>query len=279
MAKLLVLKGLPASGKSTHAFELVKQGWKRVNKDDLRAMIDGGKWSKENEEIIRYAEYFIARGLLQGGFSVVVDDTNFAWKDIWEIIAKDEGADFEVKYFDTPPDECVMRDAKRGDKSVGAEVIWKMYRKYVEPTIVKPVRDACLPDAFIFDIDGTLARMKNRSPFDWAKVGEDEPIQDVVSMVDNMSRLGYTIIYMSGRDSICRGETYEWLDKYGLPKSYLYMRAEGDSRKDFIVKKELYETHIKDKYNVLGVFDDRNQVVALWRSLGLTCYQVAEGNF
>src|SRR5207245_9019847 len=51
--KLLLLKGLPASGKSTYAKELVLKGWKRVNKDDLRAMIDNGKWSHSNEDIIK----------------------------------------------------------------------------------------------------------------------------------------------------------------------------------------------------------------------------------
>jgi hypothetical protein len=57
------------------------------------------------------------------------------------------------------------------------------------------------------------------------------------------------------------------------------MRAEGDTRKDSIIKEEIYRAEIENKYNVLFVLDDRNQVVELWRRLGLTCLQVAEGNF
>ena len=57
------------------------------------------------------------------------------------------------------------------------------------------------------------------------------------------------------------------------------MRKTGDNRKDAIVKREIYETHIKDKYQVDYVLYDRNQVVEMWRSLGLTCLQVADGDF
>jgi hypothetical protein len=57
------------------------------------------------------------------------------------------------------------------------------------------------------------------------------------------------------------------------------MREAGDSRKDSIVKQELYERHIKPSYDVFVVLDDRNQVVDMWRSLGLVCLQVAPGDF
>lgn len=278
MSKLLMLKGLPASGKSTYAKELVKHGWKRVNKDELRVMIDNSEWSRENEEFIKESEFMIAKRFLSKGLNVVVDDTNFAYESNWEQIAKLYKSDFEVKYFDTPPDECVMRDSKRGDKSVGADVIWKMYRKYVEPNIKKPIFDAELPSCYIFDIDGTLALMKDRSPFDWKRVGEDRVNSDVRDTLLKLKQSAQIII-LSGRDSVCRPETEQWLTDNLIPFNGLLMRAEGDSRKDSIIKRELYENHIAGKYNVLGVFDDRNQVVALWRSLGLTCYQVAEGNF
>lgn len=59
----------------------------------------------------------------------------------------------------------------------------------------------------------------------------------------------------------------------------LFMRKDGDFRPDWEVKKEIYEKELKDKYEILGVFEDRTQVVQMWRSLGLTCYQVCEGNY
>lgn len=58
----------------------------------------------------------------------------------------------------------------------------------------------------------------------------------------------------------------------------LLMRPKKDNRKDSVIKKELFDK-IKDKYNIQYVFDDRDQVVEMWRELGLTCLKVADGNF
>ena len=134
----------------------------------------------------------------------------------------------------------------------------------------------------IFDIDGTLALRKDRSPFDWSKVGNDNPNVPICKILSlfNCCCSSYEIVIFSGRDEICRKDTIEWLMSHGISFKELFMRPQGDMRKDSIVKKELFEKHIKGKYNVLAVFDDRNQVVDMWRNeLGLTCLQVAEGNF
>ena len=61
--------------------------------------------------------------------------------------------------------------------------------------------------------------------------------------------------------------------------SDLYMRKDGDYRPDCIVKREIYEQEIKDKYDVVGVFEDRDSCVKMWRALGLTCFQVADGSY
>lgn len=134
----------------------------------------------------------------------------------------------------------------------------------------------------IFDIDGTLAKRNDRSPFDWAKVKHDSPNIPIVKILSLFSCCCsvYEIFIFSGRDEICRKETIAWLMENGIRFKELYMRAEGDNRKDSIVKKELFEKHIQGKYNVLAVFDDRQQVVDMWRNeLGLTCLQVAPGDF
>jgi hypothetical protein len=71
-----------------------------------------------------------------------------------------------------------------------------------------------------------------------------------------------------------------WLDKHvGVPHAGLHMRRTGDSRKDSIVKKEIFERELKHAWHIVAVFDDRNQVVKMWRSLGLTVFQVADGDF
>lgn len=134
----------------------------------------------------------------------------------------------------------------------------------------------------IFDIDGTLAKMNDRSPFDWSRVGEDKPKIPIINILKMFTCCcsSYEIFLFSGRDEVCREITENWLYENGIEFKQLFMRSKGDIRKDAIVKKELFNNHIKGKYEVLAVFDDRQQVVDMWRNeLGLTCLQVAEGNF
>lgn len=272
-----MLKGLPASGKSTHAKELVAKGWKRVNKDDLRAMIDCGTWSKNNEKFILRVEQNIVREYLVD-HDVVVDDTNFAHEESWRDIADECFADFEVKFFDTPVMECIERDLKRGDKSVGVKVIMGMYNKFIKPKESFSTMSSRMP-AYIFDIDGTIAHMSNRSPYDWSKVDTDSPDLALKEIVSSLDKTVAHIIYLSGRDGSCKEKTQEWLIANNFPSGYLIMRDAGDQRKDSIVKKEIYQKHIEPFYNVIAVFDDRNQVVDMWRSLGLKCCQVDYGFF
>lgn len=133
--------------------------------------------------------------------------------------------------------------------------------------------------AIIVDIDGTLALKGDRSPFDWMRVGEDK-VNEPIKWLVRSFKPTVAIIVFSGRDSVCRDITEKWLGENGIPYKDLFMRPEGDMRKDSIVKKELYDKYVKGNYEVAFVLDDRNQVVDMWRNeLGLTCLQVAEGNF
>lgn len=151
-----------------------------------------------------------------------------------------------------------------------------------QDTAVRPYGpDESLPACWIFDIDGTLAHKNDRHPFDWAKVGEDTPFKtviDVLRAIDE-SYVGYDIVLVSGREEVCRTDTASWLTLNGVEFDELFMRAEGDYRKDSIVKHEIFWGEIAPRWNVRGVFDDRNQVVDMWRAMGLTCLQVAEGDF
>ena len=130
LPKVLILKGLPASGKSTFAKRLLEteSNWKRVNKDDLRLMIDPN-WSQDKEDfIIKIRDQFILTALGEG-FNVVVDDTNFG-KHEGHIRNLVRGmADVEVTFFDVALEECVKRDSERSN-SVGTKVIQDFYNKY-----------------------------------------------------------------------------------------------------------------------------------------------------
>ncbi len=276
--KLMVLRGLPASGKSTFAVQKVKEGFKRVSKDDLRAMIDNGKWNRENEKIVVDQEKSMVFTWLRDGYNVVVDDTNFGYEEVWKVVADTCNVDFELINFDTLPGECIERDRKRGDKSVGAEVIMRMYNQHVRPKPVPYTKG--LPDAYIFDIDGTLAIMGNRSPYDFSKVSEDklnEPVANILDAVQLMT--GIQTIIMSGREDLCRDETEKWLEENDIKYNRLLMRPTREKRKDSIIKKELYEKYIKGQYNVLGVIDDRRCVVEMWRHEGLPVFQCDYGEF
>lgn len=277
MSKLVMLKGLPASGKSTYANELVLQGYKRVNKDELRAMIDASKWSRDNEGKIQVIEKDIVKYFLSYSCNVVVDDTNFAHEKEWAEVARTFGAEFEVKFFDIPLMECIERDSKRGEKSVGQKVIMRMYDKYVKPK--EPAYSDDKQNCYIFDIDGTLAKMNGRSPYDYSKVDTDLANHNITMIARILKNSGLPIVIVSGRTDDCKEATMQWLSSHSIPFDAIHMRKAGDSRKDSIVKKEIYDNELKNIYNVLAVFDDRNQVVDMWRSLGLTCLQVDYGFF
>lgn len=133
--------------------------------------------------------------------------------------------------------------------------------------------------AIIVDLDGTLALLDNRGPFDWDKVSADKPYDAVVDLVRRY-RSTHAILIASGRSSLCYTATEDWLADNHIPYSQLYMpRGAEDFRKDTEVKLEIYENHIRDHYQILFALDDRDQSVAFWRSLGIPTFQVAPGNF
>ena len=134
----------------------------------------------------------------------------------------------------------------------------------------------------IYDLDGTLALMKGRSPFDWHRVGEDglnHPIYEIYQgMAFSKGIMETDQIIVSGRSEESMELTKEWLKRYEIQYEGIYMRKKGDNRKDSIVKEEIWN-EIEKEYNIICMFDDRDQVVEHARSLGYTVAQVAEGNF
>lgn len=291
--KVIITKGLPGSGKSTWAKEQVLKGKgrvKRVNKDDLRALIDAdAPYSSANERFILKCQEKIIAAAIRGNHHIIVDNTNL--NPIHEIaIRKLAGpmVKVEVKDFtDVSPEECIRRDSKR-EKPVGAAVINKMAKQWrdwkdvdCQVAFDEPVQykfNPELPYAIIVDIDGTLAHVTGRSYYDYSKVLTDA-IDPIVQLLVQTMAASHHIIIVSGRDALCYEDTSAWLKLHEIPFEMLIMRADDDKRHDYIVKKELYETHIEGRFNVRFVLDDRNQVVDQWRALGLKCLQVADGDF
>ena len=298
-----ICKGLPASGKTTWAKEQVlkSQGHtKRINKDDLRAMLDAGKWSKQNERYIIHVRNILIRDFLESGYNIIIDDTNLAKKHITDIrkivdnhneFTEGEKYQTHIKDFtDVSPQKCIERDNKRAN-GVGHKVILDMYNKYIreQETAVKPPEyNSNLPDCIICDIDGTLSDNNWRNPFDASEANKDKLIESTYEILYRFANydcelthnLRAKIILFSGRDNSFLIPTLKFLEKYNVPYDSLHLRSAGDTRKDSIVKREMYENFVKNKYNVLFVLDDRDQVVDMWRNeLGLPCHQVNYGNF
>ncbi len=144
---------------------------------------------------------------------------------------------------------------------------------------------------FVFDIDGTLADILHRlhfiqeKPANWpaffAASADDKPIWEVIAIARALAKAGNTLVMSTGRSADIRKITEDWLRKYRIPFHDVYMRNVGDHREDNIVKSELYD-QILDHYNISkvdGVFEDRQQVVDMYRERGVRVFQVAKGDF
>ena len=284
--KIIMTKGLPGCGKTTWAKEYQGKNPNtiRVNKDDLRSMLHNGVHSKGREKFVIELRDHIVIESLNSGHDVIVDDTNYnpIHEERLRFIAEVNGnrdALFEIKDFSNVPlDECIKRDAKR-DKPIGEKVIRTMYNQYLKPTPPVIEFDPSIPEAIICDIDGTLALFGDANPYDrdFSKDVKNNIVHHTLSLLRNA--YGAKVILCSGRQEKNREATVKWLNDGQVSFDELFMRKTNDVRKDTEVKKEIYENQIKGKYNVKVVLDDRNQVVDMWRSLGLTCFQVAPGDF
>jgi phosphoglycolate phosphatase-like HAD superfamily hydrolase len=143
----------------------------------------------------------------------------------------------------------------------------------------------------IFDIDGTLADNSHRQHlikeagwdafFD--ECDKDQPIKHIQHVIYALEGQGRSqIIFVTGRPERVREKTRVWLDDcYGFypDRESLLMRADGDHRPDHVVKEEILDRLIQDGRKPDMVFDDRNEVVKMWRRRGIPCLQVAEGDF
>ena len=164
----------------------------------------------------------------------------------------------------------------------------------------------------IFDLDGTLAiidrrrdhalKMGKNGKMNWneffnpAHIAFDEPNEPVIKMAQTFKKEGFKIVIFSGRNDISFDRTVEWLEWNDVPFDLLVMRPDKFKPKswpvakgnpatpemrfmpDEILKKEMLDTFV-DRNDVLMTIDDRQKVVDMWRAEGLTCFQVAPGDF
>lgn len=309
--EIVMCKGLPASGKSTWAKqEALKPFVKRINKDELRAMLDNSKHTKTNEKYVCYIRNMILLDCLLKEYSVIIDDTNFhpSHKNtIIEYINSYNSTSEKIKYtfreefFDVDVMECIRRNVQRsGNARVPHSAIFSMYNEFLrspdQPILtvkdiptgliydrnlgMNAVQDDRLPKAIICDLDGTLSILAGRSPYATSGCINDKLNIPVANILKTYFKKGYKIILFSGRNGEQYVETLKWLEMHDIPFDKFRIRNIGDTRADKIIKREMYDESVKDKFYVEFVLDDRDQVVDLWRKdLGLPCLQVNYGNF
>ncbi|MET9572863.1 AAA family ATPase [Streptomyces virginiae] len=305
-----VMTGLPASGKTTAARALQAEAggrMRRVNLDDLRAMLDlpdpaRGR-SFAHEQTVLAVQDAAIRAAVDGGFDVVVDNTHLT-KHIPKRLKAAVGglATFVVHDFtDVPLEECLRRDAAR-ERQVGEEIIrvlaekhrsarkggWRLTTQWMNggsgavaaPPVTPYVPDPALPTAVMCDIDGTLALTGDRGPYDFTRCELDLLNESVRHALDAFRRAdGDVIVLLSGRGEEYRPQTEAWLRRHAVAYDELWMRAAGDTRRDDVVKAELFDAHVRHRYAVRVSLDDRDRVVAVWRRMGLPTWQVNYGDF
>lgn len=286
MSKVILTVGIPASGKTTWAENFCKENKHvgNINRDDIRELLFPYPYcySKDNEKLVTDYQMSLAAKCVNLGWDIIVSDTNLnsEIRIKWKRWAIENCYDYEERPFPISVTTAIRRNRKRA-KPVPEHVIYDMFgrwMKYLGYENYVPNTD--LPMAVVFDIDGTLAHMNNkRGPFEWHNVDVDDIDEVVLESLDLYKKAGYRIVVASGRDGVCRKLTEQWLKKNNIQYDDLFMRGEKDSRPDFEIKYEILKDLIAPKYNVRLVFDDRDQVVKMWRSVGIKCYQVAEGNF
>lgn len=308
MSKIILTRGIPASGKSTWAKAWVAEDPEhrfRVNRDNLRWTlgIKSGVGTRAQEEQVTYWQHRMAEYALQCGQDVVVDDTNLRAKYVkeWLRLAKAMNAEVEFQDFPITFDEANRRDMQRrenGERWVGDVVIYDFYTRFTPkgvlpavPTLgdeqvklhfplYQPPAERYADHAIIVDIDGTLAHMTGRSPYD-PTLYHTDTFDELVGSLASMwaYNTGAKIIVVTGRDGDHEAVTREWLFDNLFTYDEFYMRPAGDTRNDAIVKNEIFEKHIAGRFHIDFVLDDRDRVVRMWRAKGLKVLQVADGNF
>lgn len=311
MSKLIITRGVPASGKTTWALEWLSEESGtpriRINRDDIRHMLFGRYTGVDEVAVTKMQESMLRAGM-KSGYDIVLDNTSLYNKHVKDVlkIARDFYYEVEYKDFYIALSEAIERDSKR-ERQVGEEVIKMFFKRHLpkgsmpEPPDVEMTQvfrpyipNTELPTAYIFDIDGTLAHINHENPrdvYDASRAHEDLVDDAVLYLLEIIDGYAYDfeeggkseyspkIIIMSGRSEDHRKETEDWLAMHGVLAEGIFMRPSGDMRKDSVVKNELFREHVEPYYNVCGVFDDRQQVVDMWRQIGLKCFQVAEGDF
>lgn len=301
-----ILCGAPGSGKSTFASDL-QHGYSRVmdyhnyedydkkdyplneencvivSRDIIRFdLFKTYKTNKTQEKEVKLYRNYLIDSALARGQHVIIDDTNLSTLEYYRNTYSKEH-ELIIHWMEDSLDLqlCQKRNANR-DRSVPPNLVESMYYQFCKLYYTEkmkfpyPVNSKDMPKCILLDIDGTTGDMTGvRGAYEWNKVDQDAYKEPACSVIESyIKSKNYKVIFVSGRDSVCEVKTRFWLShRFGLNFT-LYMRPENDTRKDRLVKSEIYFDKIFGKYTVDCVFDDRDSVCSLWAGLGLNVFQV-----
>lgn len=306
--KALVSIGISASGKSYFAQSIPE--YHEINRDNIRKDILKSKgiefnwkdWNWEWESEVTSIQHKLIEECAKNDTSIYISDTNLNYDRLQQLYQHLTKLGFLVRFkvFNVSFQLAMERDNARAN-GVGIYVIekqrvalakllpqlankswFKLDSNSPLPTIKQHKHEPHKINTLLVDVDGTIAHMHNRSPFDWDKVKFDVPDKLLCCFLNYyLSDSNNHIIFLSGRDSICKSDTIDWINT-NIPNvrfnqnAKLFMRAKSDNRKDYIIKSELFFNCVDNNYNVIAVFDDRPQVCRMWHDLGLKVW--ATGN-
>lgn len=317
--KIILTRGIQGSGKSTWAKKWVAEdplNRIRFNNDDIRNM-GGVYWPKDSKALDKREDFliglknaFFSRAMIYG-YDIVVDNMNLNSKEGKYFTTLIEGYNSNVRatrqyvykleykdFFDITVEECIRRDSMRPNP-IGEKIIrqtWKRYRNFILTEVNKRQAELIndkvklnpeLPNAVIVDLDATVCFNTNGRPFfgDGCAEGikDDVPCEKMIATLQSLKDV--FILFVTGREETPEivTATTKWLTDNGFGKSvkenHVYFRPEKDYCKGDICKKNIYESKIKGKYNVLAVFDDSQKCVDMYREEGLLVLQPNNGTF
>lgn len=257
--QILILVGVPGSGKSTFAkyFIRTEENWMRVCRDDIRMMqFSQANLNSYQEKMITEILDTAIASLLRNKTNVLIDATHCRASYLEHYIYKfNNQADISFKVFEEDEETIATRCEQRA-LSTGKIIPTQVQKRYwAEFQILKREfdfsirpkqsdeaqilqQDKSLPKAIICDLDGTLALMNGRNPFDASNCDKDELNTPVANTLKIFAEAGYHILLVSGRENRFREPTLSFLSKHDIAYQQLWMRESKDNRKDAIVKKK-----------------------------------------
>lgn len=298
MSVIKVLRGIQGIGKSTYAQSVIENdsSYVRVNKDAIR-MMESPTYNRSNGELVDSVMHSFIETALKLGKNVVIDNTNCFLKHIDDIIYRYHLlADIEIVAFPNDTMLAITQNDKRsgwgwiepkiisefsaGFRKAEAALdrrgyqtriteenrkIYHIPKKKIIPNV--SVRSDMFKSdkqtVVVWDLDNTLALKGDRGIYDFHLCNLDTPIHSSMAVFGAMSEI-YKPIFVTGRGEECRRETLEWINTYlgsDIESDQLYMRPWKDFRRDSMVKEEIYNTQIKDRYYISCWFDDSPKVI------------------